>query len=58
MDTQKCLLKYCPGKLSYYDGGLGYEAMVCGTCKSHYTGRLTININEKQYTEVVRRYKK
>lgn len=32
-DPGKCL---CSGETHYYDGALGYEAMVCQTCHEHY----------------------
>lgn len=32
-----CSLKGCDGTLEYYNGCLGYEAMVCRKCKAHYT---------------------
>ena len=32
-----CQLKGCNGKLEYYDGALGYEALVCNKCGAHYT---------------------
>lgn len=56
----KCRLKYCPGTLKFYDGALGYEAMVCQVCGSHYTGGLEnyqININASQYNAVIKKYK-
>ena len=39
----------CGGKMKYYDGALGYEAMKCGKCGHEY-GELTIeefNLNKK-----------
>lgn len=27
----------CGGEVKYYDGCLGYEAMVCQKCSKHYT---------------------
>jgi len=38
-ETKKgeCMLKGCNGTLHYYDGALGYEALVCDKCGAHYT---------------------
>ena len=32
--SQKCV---CGGNLKYYDGALGYEAMVCQKCGEHWS---------------------
>lgn len=37
MTEYKCILKGCDGTLHHYDGCLGYEAMVCDVCETHYT---------------------
>ena len=56
MTTQNCDLKGCSGVLKYYNGALGYEAMVCERCGAHYTGGndngYTIWVDRKEYAKI------
>lgn len=42
----------CGGKIRYYDGALGYEAMVCQSCGEHWNDQ-----SRKDYEEHVDRYR-
>lgn len=44
----------CGGKLKYYDGAVGYEAMVCIECQEHWP----IGQTDEQEDEHVKRYQK
>lgn len=54
MDKDKCVLKYCQGRLKYYDGALGYEAMICDNCNAHYTNQ-GIFPDWKRYEKIVKK---
>lgn len=43
----------CKGKLKYYTGALGYDALVCQTCGEHWDDR---NIDD--YLKHIERYRK
>lgn len=44
----------CGGKVEYYGGALGYEAMVCQKCGHHYAelSREEYDKNKKAYFEL------
>ena len=48
--SKKC---ECGGNLKYYDGALGYEAMVCQKCGEHWD-----DLNKEDYKAHLSRYKK
>ena len=62
MGNRKCDLKHCTGTLRFYDGAMGYEAMVCSMCGSHYTGssssEYNISVITQKYAQVVRKNKR
>lgn len=52
-DDGRCVLKHCNGTVRYYDGAMGYEAMVCQTCGAHYTVQGDIAPDWPRYNAIV-----